>query len=1175
MRLKKIKLAGFKSFVEPTTIPFLGEMTAIVGPNGCGKSNVIDAVRWVLGESSAKNLRGDAMTDVIFNGSSSRKPVGQCSVELVFDNSAGRIAGEFANYNELSVKRLVTRDAPSTYFLNGTKCRRRDVTDLFLGTGLGPRSYAIIEQGMISRLIESKPQDLRVFIEEAAGISKYKERRRETENRIRHTQDNLERLNDVRDELGKQLEKLQRQAAAATRYKTLRAQARELKGQLAALRFLKNSEHIEALQKQQQALQLEVDDLVARLQGDEAGLESYKTKQLETKQTIDDLQQQLFTTSNAITRLEQNALHAKQRKGQVEQELARISEQHELLNHSIDEAQEALAVSNEALENIEPEFALKEAELEHAKERFEDAEQALREFNAQARAQEQTYNQLRQNVQQCHSQIQSTMSMQLRTSQRISELQDELKQLDEEDFASQITLLEEQCSELDFDIDEAKQLLQESNQKVSQQQGEVNAIEAKRRDAQGQLQTALSTKAALEALLQDASNNEDVLLDGIEKLWQQFSSNQTLAPCVESILQHAKDPVVAKSHDIQALLQNHAYLPSGIKVFTDKAFVSTAKSGSLAHALLTESSTYESSTQRVPAFFNDIYLCSNDDELAETIESAFNNDDEPEGLAKGFTSAISPSGLWASSQWVVKPGEANDGALQRANKIKGLVDSIQESESLIDEIERSLECAKQALEQNEAQKQAIQSALSEKENQRAQLKNKLSLLEMQQEQQSTRTAKLNDELAKQELMLAKEEEQLAQLSEKLELQEAQILEHEVHIDDVNAKRDANERTTSELRALVDTLTSQNHELALKKQQLENHQNLYSQQVTRNLQQREEYIKNKERLQKELTQLTSPEEIQEAELQSLLENKAELEQLKSAKQSSLEDIEQWLREAEKGHQALGKDIQTRQTSIDKLNIDIEGYRVRANTILEQLDETQQSLKSILETLPEDAEEKRWQEDLEKTQANLQRLGAVNLAAVEEYETQSERKSHLDTQHNDLTEALETLQSAIRKIDKETRTRFSTTFEQVNEDLKTLFPKVFGGGSAYLALTDDDLLETGVTIMARPPGKKNSTIHLLSGGEKALTALSLVFAIFRLNPAPFCLLDEVDAPLDDANVGRFCNLVSEMSQTVQFIYITHNKIAMEMASHLTGVTMAEPGVSRMVAVDVDEAVAFAEA
>ncbi|MCZ8531547.1 chromosome segregation protein SMC [Alteromonas sp. PRIM-21] len=1173
MRLKKIKLAGFKSFVEPTTIPFPGEMTAIVGPNGCGKSNVIDAVRWVLVESSAKNLRGDAMTDVIFNGSSSRKPVGQCSVELVFDNSAGRIAGEFANYNELSVKRLVTRDATSTYFLNGTKCRRRDVTDLFLGTGLGPRSYAIIEQGMISRLIESKPQELRVFIEEAAGISKYKERRRETENRIRHTQDNLERLNDVRDELGKQLEKLQRQAAAATRYKTLRAQARELKGQLAAIRFLKNSEHIEALQKQQQTLQIEVDDLNARLQGDEAGLESYKTKQVETKQVIDDLQQQLFTTSNAITRLEQNALHAKQRKGQIEQELARIDEQHELLNHSIDEAQEALAVSNEALENIEPELVLKEAELEHAKARFEDVEQALREFNAKAREQEQTYNQLRQDVQQCHSQIQSTMSMQLRTSQRISELQDELKQLDDEDYSDQIALLEEQANELDFDIDEGKQAVQAASEKLQKQHAEVQAIEAKRRDALGQLQTAQSTKSALEALQQDASNFEDTLLEGIEKLWQQISSSQKLAPCIEAILQHARDPVIAKNYPVQELLKNKARLPTGVKVYTENLFVSSAKAGSLAHALLTELGGSNISPAQVPAFFDDIYLCEDDEDLASKVERL--TDTEMKSDGKGFSSAISPSGLWASSHWVVKPGEVNDGALQRANKIKSLTDNIEDIESLIEEVEHSIAEAKQALEASEARKHTAQNALAEKENQRVQIKNKRSLLEMQQEQQSTRSAKLNDELAKQELMLAKEEEQLAQLSEKLELLEAQILEYEVHIDEVNAKREENERTTSELRASVDSLTSQNHELALKKQQLENHQNLYSQQVTRNLEQREEYIKSKERLQKELAHLTSPEEIQEAELQSLLENKAELEQLKSAKQRSLEDIEQWLREAEKGHQALGKDIQTRQTNIDKLNIDIEGYRVRANTILEQLDETQQSLKSILETLPEEAEEKRWQEDLEKTQANLQRLGAVNLAAVEEYETQSQRKSHLDTQHNDLTDALETLQSAIRKIDKETRTRFSNTFEQVNEDLKMLFPKVFGGGSAYLALTDDDLLETGVTIMARPPGKKNSTIHLLSGGEKALTALSLVFAIFRLNPAPFCLLDEVDAPLDDANVGRFCNLVSEMSQTVQFIYITHNKIAMEMASHLTGVTMAEPGVSRMVAVDVDEAVAFAEA
>ena len=1195
MRLKKIKLAGFKSFVEPTTIPFPGEMTAIVGPNGCGKSNVIDAVRWVLGESSAKNLRGDAMTDVIFNGSSSRKPVGQCSVELVFDNSAGRIAGEFANYNELSVKRLVTRDATSTYFLNGTKCRRRDVTDLFLGTGLGPRSYAIIEQGMISRLIESKPQELRVFIEEAAGISKYKERRRETENRIRHTQDNLERLNDVRDELGKQLEKLQRQAAAATRYKTLRAQVRELKGQLAAIRFLKNSEHIETLQKQQQALQVEVDDLTARLQGDEAGLVSYKNKQGETKQAIDDLQQQLFSTSNAITRLEQNALHAKQRKAQVEQELSRINEQHELLNHSIAEAQEALAVSNDALDTIEPEIALKEAELEQAKERFEDAEQALREFNIKARDQEQTYNQLRQNVQQCHSQIQSTMSMQLRTSQRISELNDELTQLDDEDYASQIALVVGQSEEISAQIDEGSDKIISISELENEQESLVQAQQSKLRTVQGELQTAQSTKSALEALQQDAMSSEDIVLEGVEKLWQQFSSGAALAPCVESILQHVKDPVVAKSHGIYDLLSQIESVPSGVKVFTGEAFVTNAKPGTLADALLREEGA-PTPNRRVPAIFNDIYLCDDDDELIQLIGNcalhkegnqagkAHNGTGELRGKeskgwhnsrVNGCASVISPTGLWASSQWVVRPGKANDGALQRANKIQALSESILLSESVLDEVNMSLNTAQHALTATKAQKQALQSALSEKENQLTQFKNKLSLLEMQQAQQSTRAEKLNQELSKQKQMLAKEEEQLSQLSEKLELQEAQILEHEVHSDEVNSKRESNERNTTELRARVDNLTSQNHELALKKQQLENHQNLYSQQVSRNLQQRDEYIKNKDRLTKELAQLTSPQEIQEAELQTLLETKAELEQLKASKQRALEDIEQWLREAEKGHQSLGKDIQARQTNIDKLAIDIEGYRVRANTILEQLDETKQSLKTILETLPDEANETGWQDELEKTQASLQRLGAVNLAAVEEYETQSQRKQHLDTQHQDLTDALETLQSAIRKIDKETRTRFSNTFEQVNEDLKMLFPKVFGGGSAYLALTDDDLLETGVTIMARPPGKKNSTIHLLSGGEKALTALSLVFAIFRLNPAPFCLLDEVDAPLDDANVVRFCNLVSEMSQTVQFIYITHNKIAMEMASHLTGVTMAEPGVSRMVAVDVDEAVAFAEA
>ncbi|WP_269520157.1 chromosome segregation protein SMC [Alteromonas sp. BMJM2] len=1187
MRLKKIKLAGFKSFVEPTSIPFPGEMTAVVGPNGCGKSNVIDAVRWVLGESSAKNLRGDAMTDVIFNGSSSRKPVGQCSVELIFDNSSGRISGEYANYNELSVKRLVTREAQSTYFLNGAKCRRRDVTDLFLGTGLGPRSYAIIEQGMISRLIESKPQELRVFIEEAAGISKYKERRRETENRIKHTQDNLERLTDVRDELGRQLEKLQRQAAAATKYKALRSQVRELKGQLAAIRFLKNSEHIDKLEQNKSGLTAEMEGLIARQQGDEAGAMAYKEQQAELKQSIDDLQQSLFSTSTAITRLEQNALHAKQRVSQVEQEIARIAQQQNLLSTSLREAQASLSSSNAALVDIEPEIELKEAELYSVKERFEDAEQSLRDFNARAREQESTYNQVKSKVQQCHSQIQSLMSVQLRTSQRISDIQQELAQAENEDYEEQSALLDAQLEEAEINQSEQKDAIHEIEQDellaintVKQRVSELDSVK-------GKWQSIQSSYTALSALQSDASRqfdsfdskDDDSKDDGgkeshdskdspdskekiAETLWQSMSASERLAPCIEVILNQLNQPLLANQNDISALYDASSALPNGVRIYSHQIFITHAHTGTLAHALLEQKQN-----ERVPSFLNEIFLCETDSELFSA--------NTQQKLKDTGKSAISLTGLWCGANWIVKPGDIEDGVLQRANKLSQLELELVELEQAKSVCVDAVEQAEQHLNQVRETKQRLQSSIMESEGALQQLKNARSLIDMQQQQQQARSKKLYDELSSQQALHKDEEAQLEQLSEDLAVHEAQLIESENYMSGVVEKRELAERNLNELRGQVEMLTSTKHELALKKQQLDNHQQLYREQVTRNENQMGEYAETTKRLKDELSKLTSPQELQHEELQHLLHTKSELEHSRSEALVRLEEVEQWLREAEKGQQSLAKDIQARQAHIDSLNIDIEGFRVRANTVLEQLDESKQSLKMLLAELPSDADETQWQQELEKTQASLQRLGAVNLAAVEEFEAQSQRKAHLDEQNNDLTDALETLQSAIRKIDKETRTRFSNTFEQVNEDLKSLFPKVFGGGSAYLALTEEDLLETGVTIMARPPGKKNSTIHLLSGGEKALTALSLVFAIFRLNPAPFCLLDEVDAPLDDANVGRFCNLVSEMSQTVQFIYITHNKIAMEMASHLTGVTMAEPGVSRMVAVDVDEAVAFAEA
>ncbi|AMJ94750.1 chromosome partitioning protein ParA [Alteromonas stellipolaris] len=1155
MRLKKIKLAGFKSFVDPTTIPFPSEMTAVVGPNGCGKSNVIDAVRWVLGESSAKNLRGDAMTDVIFNGSSARKPVGQCSVELFFDNSAGRIGGEYATYSELSVRRLVTRDAQSTYFLNGTKCRRRDVTDLFLGTGLGPRSYAIIEQGMISRLIESKPQELRVFIEEAAGISKYKERRRETENRIRHTQDNLERLNDVRDELGQQLEKLQRQAAAANRYKALREKVRELKGQLAGIRFLKNNEQTENLQHALQGHQQALDALVSRQHGDEAGMLIYKEQLAQNKQAADDVQQQLFTTSNAITRIEQNELHSQQRKQQIEAELATLTEQTNLLVTGLDEANQALATSKAGLDALLPQQELNDEALAQAKDMFENAEQERRDFSAQSREHEQIYHRLKQEVQTCHSQIQSTMNMQLRTTQRMSELNDELSQLDTDDVSERIAILTAQIDEAEVQVSEAFEQYNDTKEALVSSQQSLAQAESMHRQLDGERQSLQSTIAALSALQDDAAtSNADVHSD-LQLLWQHLTVPEHLNDCVETVLRYWQQPYIAGSLEVNELVNQITFLPMGGRVFAQSAFTDVKQPNTLAAALPNE---------RVPEAFNHILLCETNADALRSVDT----------LAEGKT-VLSQEGLWCAKDWVVRGGEVENSVLHRASKLAELSKNLNRIESDITLAQAKVEKANTLVIRNTELSDNAKLTHENLKNTLVQHTNAMSVLVMQNEQLAARNAKLKDELSKQNVMLGKEEAQLVTLSGQLEIHEAQLAEYEERVREAQNNREQFDNKVAQLRSKVESLTHQAHEMALKVQQLESHQNLYTQQVTRNQQQLTDYQFRRDTLSKELNDLSAPQAVQKVQLQELLTQKNELENKRSEYQSKQDDIEQLLRESEKGQQALAKDIQERTSNIEKLNIEIEGFKVRASAILEQLEDSKQSLKSILETLPDEADETKWQSELESTQGSLSRLGAVNLAAVEEYEIQSERKLHLDTQYNDLTDALETLQSAIRKIDKETRTRFSTTFEQVNQDLKALFPKVFGGGSAYLALTDDDLLETGVTIMARPPGKKNSTIHLLSGGEKALTALSLVFAIFRLNPAPFCLLDEVDAPLDDANVGRFCNLVSEMSQTVQFIYITHNKIAMEMATHLTGVTMAEPGVSRMVAVDVDEAMAFAEA
>jgi chromosome segregation protein len=1162
MRLKKIKLAGFKSFVDPTTIPFPDDMTAVVGPNGCGKSNVIDAVRWVLGESSAKNLRGDSMTDVIFNGSTARKPVSQCSVELVFDNSSGRIQGEYAGYNELSVKRIVTKEAQSSYLLNNTKCRRRDVTDLFLGTGLGPRSYAIIEQGMISRLIESKPQELRVFIEEAAGVSKYKERRRETETRIRHTKENLERLEDVRGELGLQLEKLQRQANAAKRYKELKHNERRYKAELAAIRWLKHSKKIDELELDIAQKDANIEAYVATQRNEEKDITEFKQQQQDFKQQLTDIQQQVFRVSTDITRIEQNQIHTKQRRQQIEQESNTLQEA--ITDNEIHHQQnlEKIEALSEQLAFAEPEKQLSEDQLEQAQSVLLEAEEQFSQQQHQWRNQELEFNQRKQQVQSCHGKIQSLMSMQMRTQQRIGELKDELSEVLDDELAIQIEACQEEMLILE---EQAEQSAENAEQTLSKQESaQLNLKQAEQNQikVRGELQSLEAQLAALNAL-QQTSDLDKTSLDFIQhhqlssqSWWQTLDIQNGWEEAFETITQQWQSAIVLPESSTQGKLVE---LSGSAWLFQDSYtdnHTATISDQSIATKL---------NNNAVPSWLTHILYATN---LEQGLGMLAN-------LAS-YQSVVTQDGYWLGQGWmIVGSADQQSGLLKRANQIKQLESQLElakndmsEVDSAVSESEDTLFAAKQSAETGKQQFEQLKFNLQ-------QVKNKTQLLSQQQQQNMGRNNRLSQELLRQQETSEEEQQQLEELSmqaEELE-QAVEILQEQQLEFEVN--RDQQQQKISDSRTQLESTKNNLHQLALHVQSI---QSQY-QSLTAN-QQREAQLLNSMQeklglLKTEFSELAMPLEDQQESLQQLLEQKASLDIQQQELKDNLAVVDEKLSVAEKGQQGVTDKIQTMLSELQSIKLECEGFRVRANGVLEQLQEMQQNLKSVLDTLSDDADEKIWQNLLDKTIASVTRLGAVNLAAVEEYDVQAERKQHLDDQNDDLVSALDILEQAIRKIDKETRSRFKETFDQVNEDLKLLFPKVFGGGTAYLELTDDDLLETGVTIMARPPGKKNSTIHLLSGGEKALTALSLVFAIFRLNPAPFCLLDEVDAPLDDANVVRFCKLVSEMSKTVQFIFITHNKIAMEMATHLTGVTMAEPGVSRMVAVDVDEAVAIAQA
>jgi len=1164
MRLKQIKLAGFKSFVDPTTVPFPDNLTAIVGPNGCGKSNIIDAVRWVMGESSAKHLRGDSMTDVIFNGSTTRKPVGQASIELVFDNSDGKLTGEYAKYNEISVRRTVTRDGQSTYYLNGTRCRRKDITDLFLGTGLGPRSYAIIEQGMISRLIESKPQELRVFLEEAAGISKYKERRRETENRIRHTRENMERLSDIREELGKQLAHLQRQANAARKYKEYKEEERQVKAELSALRWRKFHQQVENFEQEISKLEIELEARIADQRRADNLIEQTREKHIELSDAFNAAQGKYYGIGADIARLEQSIAHRKERRVQLTEELQHIDHSLRQIKEQTEQDLQRRESLQETLINLEPQLEMEQQKKELAQEQLEmleqsmhDWEQAWEDYNAKA-----SENSRQMEVE--RTRIQHFEKVLERLGSRLEKADEELKTLDAEPMEQGIldaSLELEKAEEVTLQLNEqVERLLEDINQKRETRRQLQSKLDQTRQQRQSCERKYLSLKAIQDAALAAENRHTDDWLEN-----NKLNKNKRLANVIkvksgweralEVVLGDYLDAVV--DVDLAAAAQNIQQLQEGrLTLLSNQKLNVSPAAGTLGELV-------ESAMEVLP-ILNQVLVADNLDEALQRREHL-----------KSGQSVICPEGIWVGSGWLRISKKSSDemSVLEREKMLESLAEELDVVEQQYAELEQAMADIQEELTQLEEVWEAKQRELVAANKRYSELRAQVGSQRAKLEQVAKRKERLLREKAEIKEQIVADEAQLAQSRVALErLVDAMANDLELK-EKLSQEKEERRNALYQARNQLQQSREQAHKLELEVQHLRSELNSIQANNERAQRQLAELQARHHSLSESLAQVDSPDEDLQIELEAALEKRLLAEEELAKAREQLEQVEREIRQYEKQRHEAEQAAQTVRSRVERLKIQWSESQTMQRSQAQQFDNNEHELQQVLEGLPEDADEQDWERQLESIAGKIQRLGAINLAAIEEHQQQSERKVYLDAQYEDLEESLETLESAIRKIDKETRTKFKDTFDQVNAGLKELFPKVFGGGHAYLELTGEDLLDTGVAVMARPPGKRNSSIHLLSGGEKALTALSLVFSIFRLNPAPFCLLDEVDAPLDDANVGRFCNLVKSMADTVQFIYITHNKVAMEMAQSLAGVTMQEPGASRLVAVDVDEAAALA--
>lgn len=1162
MRLTHIKLAGFKSFVDPTTIPIPGQLVAVVGPNGCGKSNVIDAVRWVLGESSAKQLRGESMQDVIFNGSGQRKPASRASVELVFDNSEGRAAGAWSQYGEISIKRVLTRQGDSSYWINQQQVRRRDIADLFLGTGVGTRGYAVIEQGMISRIIEARPEELRAYLEEAAGVSKYKERRRETEHRLADTRDNLARVEDIRSELQQQIDKLQQQAAVASEYQTLRQTLSEKQNLLALLRKREAQQQEAQARAQLAQLETEQESWQTQITTCEQGLVEVREAHFAANDELAHQQQLLAERTAAQARLEEQLRYQREMQQRLQHdathlanEIAELEQQQEALLPQLEEAQWQSDLAQEQLGQWLEQEGEDDDHLPQAEQAFQQLDQAWQQQQRQYHdvlRQRDLSQQRQQHLQQSLQQLQQRLQ-QLTHSQDNSALQEQQQAWQQaEETRQQCQIALETLTE-QLQYDEAQ--YQQQQQRLQQQQQQLKAQHA--------AWVAAEAKAeALAALLTQPSSQEETtwLVDqGLAQsplLHQSLQCSPTWQVALEAILQSAINgrisPIRPTSAPPMALRVLHPAAP----------VVDTTPTLPLPCLLDQVQPTHTVVLPWLHSVLGQVFCVES---LAEVYQWQEQLRDGQRVICREghwadaygvqfYAGSVDSSVLYRQQQWQQAEQEKQDLQPQWQHSQAEVTASETALQTLADQLSQLRQQYKQ---QHTALHQA-ELAVQKQQHLYASLQTEQRRAEEQQFALQEQYASAQEDLHYAEMELEERATQLEELADVNESLRIQRLDAETGLQLARQRQREQEKAIQQARFVLQQAEQRTAEL---------------QRRQHDLQQRLQQARDRQ--QQRISESARFDE--EALLWQVEEAVLARENCLLAVQQVRDAVNGWqekLRQLEQQRQQAEHHLGPIRDSISQTLLKIQEAQLAMLRFSQELFDAEADEEALLAQLPEKQKASSLQTEISRLAASIQQLGAVNLAALEELQAAQQRQTYLQTQADDLQQAMALLHDAIAKIDAETRERLQDTFQQVNASMAELFPLLFGGGRAELVLTEGDVLQAGVQIIAQPPGKKNATIHLLSGGEKALTAMSLVFSLFRLNPAPFCLLDEVDAPLDDANTGRFCDLVKMMAERTQFLYISHNRLTMEMASQLIGVTMQEQGVSRVVAVDIIEALHLRE-